>query len=107
MARIFIAIGAADHKPGSELFPVYIGRDGDAYRKAIAASKYPSLTLFQNPIGIRKTNGKAIENAALQAATEIPPTKEETSPSPSPESAAAEPASPPEGEAPVQKRSRK
>lgn len=96
MARIFIAIGAADHKPGSELFPVYIGRDGDAYRKAIAASPFAALTLFPNPTGIRKTNGKAIENAAAQ----ISSTKEETLSSPSPESA-AEPSNPPEGEAPA------
>jgi hypothetical protein len=64
MARLFIALGAADNKANSPLFPLYTGRDGDAMRAALAASPYPHHEIFTNPAGYRKHNPHAAANAA-------------------------------------------
>lgn len=74
MARLFIAVGSPDTKASSPVFPVYVGRDGDAMQKAMEASPHLVHQIFRGPLGgIFKHNARAAVNAAaLAAATETP-----------------------------------
>lgn len=66
--RLQIIIGYPDHKPASDPFPVYVGRDGAAAERAMAESSAARFEVFRNPVPIRKNNPHAARNAAARLA---------------------------------------
>jgi hypothetical protein len=62
--RLLIVIGS--NTPQGDPGLVYLGRDGGAMDRAIAASTYATLYKFINPVGIRKNNSGAAANAASE-----------------------------------------
>lgn len=67
MARLCILVGATDASPTASLAPVYVGRDAESMRAALAASPFPVNYVVNNPPFIRKHNAQAAANAARRA----------------------------------------